>query len=80
LKNGALLNQAEASGFTVLVTGDQNLEHQQNMKNRKLGIVVLAAVSNSLEDLLPLIPEALLAIEQVQPGQIWRVKSCRASD
>ena len=73
LKNGALLAAAEAAGFSVLVTGDQNLEHQQNMTKRKLGIVVLGAASNALEDLLPLIAASLAAIDSVQPGQVIRV-------
>jgi hypothetical protein len=29
LKNGVLLGKAEAAGFSVLVTGDQSIEHQQ---------------------------------------------------
>ena len=73
LQNGALLGVAEAAGFTVLVTGDQNLQFQQNLAKRKLGVVVLCAVSNALEDLLPLVPLALVAIERVQPGQVIRV-------
>ncbi len=73
LKNGALLDVAEAAGFSVLVTGDQNLEHQQNLTKRKLGVVVLGAPSNALEDLLPLVDKALIAINRVQPGQILRV-------
>ena len=56
------------------MTGDQNLEHQQNLAERKIGVVVLAALSNALEDLLPLVPDALLAIDQVQPGRIIRVR------
>jgi hypothetical protein len=39
LKNGALLDAAEAVGFFVLVTGDQNVEHQQNLTKRALGVV-----------------------------------------
>ena len=73
LKNGALLNEAEAAGFSVLVTGDQNLEHQQNLTTRTLGVVVLGAASNALEDLLPLVEAALAAIDSVQPGQVIRV-------
>ena len=53
LKNGVLLSEAEAAGFSVFVTGDQNLEYQQNLAKRKLGVVVLGAASNTLEDLLP---------------------------
>ena len=73
LKNGVLLSEAEAAGFSVLVTGDQNLEHQQNLTKRKLGVVVLGATSNALEDLLPLVAKALVAIDRVQPGQVFRV-------
>ena len=63
LENGALLDAAEAADFGVLVTGDQNLQFQQNVAKRKIGIVVLCGVSNALEDLLPLLPHALKAIE-----------------
>ncbi len=64
---------AEAAGFSVLLTGDQNLEFQQNISKRRPGVVVLCADSNALEDLLPLMPTALTAIEAVQPGQVIRV-------
>jgi len=59
LKNGVLLTSAEAAGFDVFLTGDQNLEFQQNISKRRLGVVVLCAASNALEDLVPLIPRAL---------------------
>ena len=73
LKNGVLLAAAEAAGFHVLVTGDRNLQHQQNLSGRSLGVVVLVAPSNALEDLVPLAPEALAAIAAVQAGQVRRV-------
>ena len=41
LKNGALLEAAEAAGFSVLVTGDQSLEHQQNLTKRTLAVDVV---------------------------------------
>lgn len=75
LKNGELLNKAEAAGFSVLVTGDQSLEYQQNLTKREIGIVVLVAPSNALEDLLPLVTNALDAITRVQPGQVVRVSA-----
>lgn len=75
LKNGALLTQAETAGFAVFLTGDQNIEFQQNIAKRRLGVVVLCAVSNALEDLLPLVPGALTAIETVEPGQVVRVEA-----
>jgi hypothetical protein len=75
LKNGALLDAAEAAGFRILVTGDQNLQFQQNLAKRQVGVVVLCAVSSALEDLLPLVPSALSAIEAVQAGQVLRVEA-----
>ncbi len=75
LKNGVLLTSAEAGGFGVFLTGDQNLEFQQNISKRRLGVVVLCAASNALEDLVPLIPRALAAIEAIQPGQVVRVEA-----
>ena len=75
LKNGQLLDVAEAAGFTVLVTGDRNLQFQQNLARRQLGVVVLCGVSNALEDLAALVPAAINAIDVVQPGQVLRVEA-----
>jgi len=41
LKNGELLTAAEQAGFDVLLTTDKNLRYQQNLKDRKIAIVVL---------------------------------------
>ena len=43
-KNGELLQLAEQD-FDVLLTNDQNLEHQQTLKKFDLAIVVLPSVS-----------------------------------
>ena len=75
LKNGELLTQAEDAEFSVFVTGDQNLAFQQNILKRRLGVVVLCAASNALEDLLPLVLAALTAIATVRPGQLVRVEA-----
>lgn len=41
LKNGDLLTLAEAEGFDVLITTDQNLRYQQNLSGRRIGVLVL---------------------------------------
>ena len=41
LSNGDLLRAAEEAGFDLLLTADKNLAHQQNLKERKIAIVVL---------------------------------------
>lgn len=79
LKNGVLLTAAQAAGFQVFVTGDRNIEHQQNLAGRQLGVIVLVASSNTLDDLLPLVPYALAAIGALEPGQLLRVPSSGSS-
>lgn len=41
LGNGELLAEAEAAGFEVFVTADKDLGYQQNLKDRKIAVVVL---------------------------------------
>jgi len=43
LENSELLKPAEASGFNVMVTSDQNIRYQQNLAGRKLVLVVLGS-------------------------------------
>jgi hypothetical protein len=75
LKNGELIKQAFAAGFEVFVTGDKNLQFQQNVKASGLFVVVLVAPSNKLEDLLPRVPDALAAIAHARAGDIVRVNA-----
>ena len=41
LRNGELLDAAEAAGFGLFLTTDQNLRYQQNLSGRTIAIVVL---------------------------------------
>lgn len=75
LKNGELLDRLEAAGFAALVTGDQSLMFQQNLGRRRLGVVVLKAGSNAIEDLAPLVPSLLAALTVLAPGQVVRVEA-----
>ena len=45
LRNGELIERAEAEGFEVLVTTDQNLKYQQNLTGRSMAIVVISTTS-----------------------------------
>lgn len=45
LQNGDLISQAEAAGYDVLVTTDRNWKYQQNLKDRRLAVVVLLSTS-----------------------------------
>jgi hypothetical protein len=74
LKNGELLRVAADAGIEVLVTADRNLQFQQNLSQSRLGIILLVAPSNALEDLRPLVPSLLAAIPNSRPGQLLRVE------
>jgi hypothetical protein len=73
MKNGELLKQAKNEGFDVFVTADQNLQYQQNLARSGLGVIVVKAARNRMEDLQPLIPSILQAVSSVQPGEVVRV-------
>ncbi len=42
LSNGDLLDEAEHAGFDVLLTADKNMRYQQNLKGRRIALVVLS--------------------------------------
>ena len=71
-KNGELLSLAEGR-WDVLLTSDRRIKYQQNMKGRRVSIVVLRAKSNRMKDLLPLMPFCNEALNSVSPGQIMEV-------
>jgi hypothetical protein len=73
-KNGALLARAEAS-FDVFVTVDRNLSFQQRLSGFNIGVIVLAALSNRLEDLRPLVPKILDALPQVKKGEALVIRA-----
>jgi predicted nuclease of predicted toxin-antitoxin system len=74
VKNGELLQHAADAGFEVFLTADQNLQYQQNLARARLGVVVLVAHSNKLEDLIPLIAPAMEAISRSRAGEIIRIE------
>ncbi len=74
LKNGMLL-EAASHKFDVLVTVDQNLRFQQNIKNFDIAILVLRAPRSTYPMLKPLVPRALEDLETISPGDIIIVSS-----
>ena len=72
-KNGALLARAADEGFDAFVTMDNGVAYQQNIASLQLAVVILAAPSNDITDLLPLIPSLLLCLTTLKPGTIARV-------
>ena len=66
--NGELLRRADA-----FVTLDRGVEYQQDLTDLSIRIVVLRAVSNRLDDLLPLVPSVQSALQRLTPGALAHV-------
>jgi hypothetical protein len=69
LKNGRLL-QAASGKYDVLVTVDQNLQYQQNLKTLAIAIIVLKAERSTYPMLKPLMPQVLETLEKIKPGEM----------
>jgi hypothetical protein len=63
LENGDLLDEAEKAGFGVMLTADKNIEKQQTMAGRSIGLIVLRAFDNTLESHVVLIDEVHRSLE-----------------
>ena len=72
-RNGELL-QLAATEFDALLTADQNLEHQQNLRDLPVAVIVLVAPTNRIESLSPLIPALLQTLRTLTPCQLVRVR------
>jgi predicted nuclease of predicted toxin-antitoxin system len=75
VKNGELLRRAREAGFSALLTADRRLEHQQNVPRSGLGVVVPHARRIRIQELAPLAPDAVRALDVVQPGEVIHVFS-----
>jgi hypothetical protein len=72
-----LLKLAEENGFEVLVTADQQLKYQQNLKGRKIAIIVLPYNRRKWMPLLT--PDLVAALEKIQPGEYAELPYPKAS-
>ena len=74
LKNGELLRVASAR-IQVLLTGDRNLEFQQNLTTLPIAVIVLMAVSNRIEALRPLGPRCSMRYRPSKWDSLLRIGS-----
>jgi hypothetical protein len=72
LDNGDLLSAAQNASFELLVTTDQNLRYQQNLKNRRIAILVLP--TTRWPQIRDHASEILAAIEGIVAGEYREVR------
>jgi hypothetical protein len=72
LKNGQLLDAAEAAGFAVLLTGDKTLHYEQNLTGRAMAIVSLSAISWTVIE--PYMLQIASDVGRAAPGSFTHVQ------
>ena len=65
VKNGDLI-LAAAAEFDVMISSDQSLRYQQNLKKRRLALIILP--TNHLPTVLEMAPCIRAALDRVRPG------------
>ncbi len=71
-KNGELLELMLAEDFNILITFDQNLEHQQNFEKYPITVFVLIAENNTYQILSELVPNLKMELEK--PLRVGAIK------
>ena len=66
LKNGELLDAAEADGFDILLTADKGFQHQVNLRDRHIAIVILSR--GNWPDVKNNIPRIVVALRDAKGG------------
>jgi hypothetical protein len=69
LENGRLLRAASGQ-YDVLLTVDQNIQYQQNLKTLAIAIIMLRAKRSTYPMLKPLMSQVLEILEKIKPGEI----------
>ena len=72
MRNGELLRQA-AKTFDALITMDKGIEYQQNLRKYTIGIILISAKSNRLQDIQPAMRRVNQALRTLEPGQVFPV-------
>lgn len=69
IDDGPVLDRI-ANQFDAFVTVDKNLRFQQNLRDWPFRIVLLRAHSNAIENLVPLVPQLLVVLTRMSPGDL----------
>lgn len=72
LVNGELLRVAEEAGFDVLLTTDNNLGYQQNLKGRRIAVVALSR--NRWRMVQRVIQKIVAAVNAATPGSYMLIE------
>ena len=67
LPDGQLLSAAEAAGYELLITPDQDIQYQQNVAGMRMAILVL--MNNDWRLIRPHVYDIADAVNRIQPAE-----------
>ena len=67
------MQERAAEGFDALVTVDRGIEHQQNVSELPIPVVIMLAHRNRLAELQPLVPYVASLFSDPLENRIYRV-------
>ena len=73
-KNGVLLRMMVQENFEILITADQNLEYQQNLKSIPVAVIVLIIPTLRYEDIKPLVAKLISIIPKTEKSKVYHVE------
>ena len=79
-QNGELLKLIKENNFECWVVVDKNIPYQQNLTNLSFIIIVLDVFRNTLENIIPLLPEILTALDSISENKVVIVPQTNSVD
>ena len=70
IRNGELLARMKQERIDVFITGDRNLQFQQDLPTASVAVVVLVARSTRLAETMPLMAEVLAQLPTLRPATV----------
>lgn len=74
LEDGAVIAALDGT-WDVLVTCDRGIPWQNKFAGRSIAVVVLCARTNKLRDLIELVPDLLVALDDIKPGEVREISA-----
>ncbi len=71
IKNGELLKLIECEAFGVFLTGDKNMDNQQQLAGRPFAVLVMSAINWPV--IRPHIHKISVAIDAARPGTVGTI-------
>ncbi len=75
LRNGELMQAAQAAGFDCVISVDRGFAHQHNAARLPVAVIVVASPSNDLAALAACAPAVRTALDEITRGELRVVRS-----